>query len=713
MATNHSFSAEIPELMGLIINSIYSKKEIFLRELISNASDALDKIKYESLLNNNLLQDNPNMKIRIIPNKSEKTITIEDDGIGMTKDDLINNLGTIAKSGTKNFLKAVKENDNSLDMNMIGQFGVGFYSAYLVSDKVTVITKHIDDKEYIWTSDAKSSFTIDESSEPILKRGTRIICHLKDDADEFLDENRLKEIIKTHSQYVSFPIELYVEKEIEEEVEDSSNEEEEINADEKNVDIDVDDEVNVEDVEEFSDEKENSKKKTIKKTVNEWELLNKQKPIWTRNPKDITDEEYKEFYKTIGNSWEECEYYKHFSVEGSLNLNGLLYIPKSQPFDMFQSNKDIKNIKLYVKRVFITDDCKELVPEWLSFIKGVIDSNDLTLNVSRELLQQGRTLRLIKKQIVKKALDMFAEIAEDEKQYLEFYNNHQKFIKLGIHEDSENRDKLSKFLRFNSLKSQEDKISLDKYIENMKEGIDKIFYISGESVQSVINSPFLEKLKKDGHDVLLLTDPIDEYLVQQLKKYGEKELISVSSNDFKLDTETEDIKKYEEEFKDLCEKFKEQLSDSVKDVTVSTRVVDSPCCLVTDSQSYSANMQRIMKAQAMGNNSMMDYMMGKASMEINPTNKIIIALKDRLAKDSKDHVISDLVSLLYEMSLLTSGFTLKDPSQFANKFSKMLALGLSIEDNEDDEDDDDIKDILPLTTDLDEIEEGSNMEQVD
>ena len=709
MATNHSFSAEIPELMGLIINSIYSNKEIFLRELVSNASDALDKIKYESLLNKELLQVNPNMKIRIIPSKTDKTITIEDDGIGMTKDDLINNLGTIAKSGTKNFLKAVKENDKNVDMNMIGQFGVGFYSAYLVSDKVTVITKHNDDKEYIWTSDAKSSFTIDESPEPVLKRGTRIICHLKDDADEFLDENRLKEIIKKHSQYVSFPIELYVEKEVEEEVEESSNDdEEETNADAGEKNVDVDDEVKVEDVEDDSNKEENSEKKTIKKIVNEWEVLNKQKPIWTRNSKDITDEEYKEFYKTIGNSWEECSHYKHFSIEGNLELDGLLYIPKTQPFDMFQSNKDNKNIKLYVKRVFITDDCKELVPEWLSFIKGVIDSNDLTLNVSRELLQQGRTLRLIKKQIVKKALEMFGEIAEDEKQYLEFYDNHQKFIKLGIHEDSANRDKLSKFLRFNSLKNQEDKISLDKYIETMKEGVDKIFYISGESVQSVINSPFLEKLKKEGHDVLLLTDPIDEYLVQQLKKYEEKELISVSSNEFKLDTETEDLKKYEEEFKELCDKFKEVLSDNVKDVTVSTRVVDSPCCLVTDSHGYSANMQRIMKAQAMGNNNMMEYMMGKASMEINPTNKIIVALKDRLAKDSKDHVISDLVSLLYEMSLLTSGFTLKDPSEFANKFSKMLALGLSVEDDDEDDEDD-----LPPTTDLDEIDDDNNMEQVD
>ena len=665
MTENYSFSAEIPDLMSLIINSIYSNKEIFLRELISNASDALDKFKYDTLTNNELANDQSDMKIKIIPNKIDNTITIEDDGIGMTKEDLINNLGTIAKSGTKSFLKSLKDKDNKVDLNMIGQFGVGFYSAYLVSDQVTVVTKNNNDKVYIWTSDAKSSFTIEETNDHDIKRGTRIICHLKDNMEEFLDETKLKEIIKKHSQYVNFPIELFIEKEVDVECDDEEVEEVE--------------DGKVEGVTEESTE-EPKEKKMMKKLVNEWELLNKQKPIWTRNSNEITVDEYKDFYKTIANPWEECSHYKHFSIEGNLELKGLLYIPKTKPYDMFQSTKELNNLKLYVKRVFITDDCKELVPEWLSFIKGVIDSDDLTLNVSRELLQQSKTLRLIKKQVVKKSIEMFQKIAENEDEYLSFYDNYQKHIKIGLHEDSSNRDKLSELLRFNTLNNQKTKISLDKYIENMKANA-KIYYISGESIKSVINSPFLEKLKVEGHDVLLLTDSIDEYLIQTLKKYKEKELVSVSSNEFKLESDNEQLDQYKEEFKDLCAKFKEQLSDNVKDIYISTRIVDSPCCLVTDSNGYSANMQRIMKAQAMQDTEMMmNYMTNKSSMEINPKNKIIIELKNRLNKDKNDVIINDLIHLLHELSLLTSGFSLQDPSKFATNFTKMLSLGLAIDD---------------------------------
>lgn len=698
MSTEYSFSAEIPDLMGLIINSIYSNKEIFLRELVSNASDALDKIKYESLTNKEVLNSNTDMKIKILPNKEEKTLVIEDDGIGMTKEDLINNLGTIAKSGTKNFLKELKENKKDLDLNMIGQFGVGFYSAYLVSDKVTVITKNNKDEEYIWTSDAKTGFSIEQNPTPSLKRGTKIICHLKDDASEFLEENNIKDIIKKHSQYINFPIELYVEKEIEEDVEESQEKEE---------NVETQDDLDKVEIDENTSDEDDSQNKTVKKIVNEWEVLNKQKPIWTRKSSEVTEEEYKDFYKSITNSWDECSYYKHFSVEGSLELDGLIYLPKAQPFDMFKQSKENKSIKLFVKRVFITDDCKELVPEWLSFIKGVVDSNDLPLNVSRELLQQTKTLRLIKKQVVKKAIEMITELADNEEKYNEFYNSFHKQIKLGIHEDSDNRIKLSKLLRFHSLNSQETKISLDSYLENMKEGENKIFYISGESVKSVINSPFLEKLKMEGHDVLLLVDPIDEYVIQQLKKYQDKDLVSVASNDFKLDSEVEELKDLEEKFKGLCDRFKTILSGKVENVKLGTRILDSPCCIVTDSQGYSANMQRIIKAQAMGNDSMMEYMASKKSMEINPKSKIIMALNNKFEKNAEDKIVTDLITLLYEMSLLTSGFTLEDPSSFAKKFSRMISLGLSIDD-EDDEDD------LPeLEETYVEIEDTINMEQVD
>ncbi|VAI81297.1 unnamed protein product [Triticum turgidum subsp. durum] len=665
-AEKFEFQAEVSRLMDIIINSLYSNKDIFLRELISNASDALDKIRFLTLTDKEALGegDTAKLEIQIKLDKENKILSIRDRGVGMTKEDLIKNLGTIAKSGTSAFVEKMQTGG---DLNLIGQFGVGFYSVYLVADYVEVVSKHNDDKQYVWESKADGSFAISEDTwnEP-LGRGTEIKLHLRDEAKEYLEEGKLKDLVKKYSEFINFPIYLWATKEVDVEVpadEEESSEEEESTTE------------RTEEEETEDDEEKKPKTKTVKETTTEWELLNDMKAVWLRSPKEVTEEEYAKFYHSLAKDFGDDKpmTWSHFSAEG--------------------------DVELYVRRVFISDEFDDLLPKYLSFLMGIVDSDTLPLNVSREMLQQHSSLKTIKKKLIRKALDMIRKLAEedpdeysnkektdDEKsameekkgQYAKFWNEFGKSVKLGIIEDATNRNRLAKLLRFESSKSDGKLVSLDEYISRMKSGQKDIFYLTGSSKEQLEKSPFLEQLTKKNYEVIYFTDPVDEYLMQYLMDYEDKKFQNVSKEGLKLGKDSK-LKDLKESFKELTDWWKKALdTEGIDSVKISNRLHNTPCVVVTSKYGWSSNMEKIMQAQTLSDASKQAYMRGKRVLEINPRHPIIKELRDKVAQDSDSEGLKQTARLVYQTALMESGFNLPDPKDFASSIYRSVQKSLDL-----------------------------------
>lgn len=664
----HEYQAEVSRLLDLIVHSLYSHKEVFLRELVSNASDALDKLRFLSVTDSSLLGNGGELEIRIKADKENGTITLIDTGIGMTKEELVDCLGTIAQSGTAKFLKALRDSKEAgSDSNLIGQFGVGFYSAFLVSDRIVVSTKSPkSDKQYVWEGEAdNNSYVIREETNPdsLIPRGTSITLHLKtEDKLEYADPERIKNLVKNYSQFVSFPIYVWEEKTQTVEVEDDSAETKE--------------------GETAKPEGQKKKTKTVTEKYWDWELANETQPIWMRNSKEVTVEEYNEFYKKTFNEYMDPLACSHFTTEGEVEFRSILYVPAITPMGREDIvNPKTKNIRLYVKRVFISDDFDgELFPRYLSFVKGVVDSNDLPLNVSREILQESRIVRVMRKRLLKKTFEMIMGISlsENQEDYRKFWDNFGKNMKLGVIEDHANHKKLAPLLRFYSSFNEDELVSLDNYVDSMKEGQKAIYYIAADSITSARNAPFLEKLIEKEYEVLFLIDPIDEVAIQNLKSYKDKQFVDITKEDLDLgDQDEAKEKEVKKEYTPVCEWMKNHLGEQLAKVQISNRLSSSPCVLVSGKFGWSANMERIMKAQSLGDTSSMSFMQGRRILEINPDHPIIQSLNAACKEDPQNPDALRAIDLLYNTALISSGYTPENPAEVGGKIYNMMDAALA------------------------------------
>uniref|UniRef100_A0A3P9BDD2 Endoplasmin n=1 Tax=Maylandia zebra TaxID=106582 RepID=A0A3P9BDD2_9CICH len=677
----HAFQAEVNRMMKLIINSLYKNKEIFLRELISNASDALDKIRLLSLTNEDAMATNEELTIKIKSDKEKNMLHITDTGIGMTKEELVKNLGTIAKSGTSEFLNKMTEmqEEEQSTSELIGQFGVGFYSAFLVADKVIVTSKHNNDTQHIWESDSNQFSVIEDPRGDTLGRGTTITLVLKEEASDYLELETIKNLVKKYSQFINFPIYVWasktetVEEPIDEDAEAAEEPEKEASEDEA-------------EVEEEEEDKDKPKTKKVEKTVWDWELMNDIKPIWQRPAKEVEEDEYKAFYKTFSKDNDDPMAHIHFTAEGEVTFKSILFVPTSAPRGLFDEYGSKKNdyIKLFVRRVFITDDFNDMMPKYLNFIKGVVDSDDLPLNVSRETLQQHKLLKVIRKKLVRKTLDMIKKIAEEQyndKFWKEFGTN----IKLGVIEDHSNRTRLAKLLRFQTSNSETDLASLEQYVERMKEKQDKIYFMAGTSRKEAESSPFVEKLLKKGYEVIYLTEPVDEYCIQALPEFDGKRFQNVAKEGVKFD-ESEKTKEkreaLEKEFEPLTTWLKDKaLKDKIEKAVLSQRLTNSPCALVASQYGWSGNMERIMKAQAYQTGKDIStnyYASQKKTLELNPKHPLVKQLLNRVNTDAEDQTASDLAVVLFETATLRSGYQLADTKAYGDRIERMLRLSLNV-----------------------------------
>ena len=611
--TEHSFRAEVNQVLDIVINSLYSHREIFLRELISNSADALDKLRFKAVTDEGLMDGESDLEIQLVPDKEAKTLTIIDTGIGMGKDDLVENLGTIAHSGSRRFLEAARGQAASKDgddasgtgVDLIGQFGVGFYSAFLVAERVEVRSCAAgEDSGWRWESEAKGTFTLEPDAD-WTTRGTAIILHMKDDQAEFLDEYKIRELVRKYSDFVSWPILLEIERE----------------------------------------EGEDDDKKMVKKD----ETINKASALWRRPRSEIKDEEYTEFYRHVAHAYDEPLDTLHFQIEGTTSYTGLLYIPTQAPFDLFDRERR-QGVRLYVKRVMIMEDCKDFVPDHLRFVRGVIDSDDLPLNVSRELLQEDQTVRSIKKTVVNKVLQALERMAEKQpEEYQSFWNEFGKVLKEGLHSDFVNKERIAKLTRWPS--SKEEFTSLDEYVARMPEEQDAIYYAFGQNRSAVENSPHIEALKKQDVEVLYMTDPIDEWAVDGIREYEGKPLKSAMKSDLDLDkeqTEEEKAEKVanEERLEDLCERAKGVLEESISEVRISNRLTDSPCCLVVPEGGMHAHVERMLRAQGQ------EMPTQKRILEINPDHPVVEKVHALHAEDAKSDEVAEWLHLLHDQALL-------------------------------------------------------------